>query len=149
MKLGIKRIVGLLLLATMLLGVAQVAVAASDVAGLFVDGLIPICDELLTDIIDSENCITSSASVTGKAGTIYINFDTNKVLFVGDTVYRTYYFLDADSHKLYTAAMCYVLDTADVMDLGVKIYWVSDGETKQVTEADLGKVGAQVATWLQ
>lgn len=149
MKLGIKKIVGLLLLATMLLGVAQVAVADYNLGGEFMDGLIPICDELLEEIIDSENYIKSSEFVTGKAGTIYINFDTNKVLFVGDTVYRTYYFLDADSHKLYTAAMCYVLDTANVMNLGVKIYWVSDGETKQVTEEDLSKVGAQVATWLQ
>lgn len=150
MKSVIKKVVSFLLFATVLMGTTLSAMAATSTAGIAVDALNPLLDEFLSETFDTGTFNISTEELIGKAGTIYFNFDKDKILIVGDTTYRTYEFTDEMVFKVSVASICAVIDmNDDFLDLGVKLYWVQNNETKQITADELSQVGAQMATMLQ
>ncbi len=149
MKLVNKRIICSLLLATILLGIAQTAVAATSAAGIAIDAFNPALDEFLSETLDAGTFNISTEEFIGKKGTIYFNFDKEKMLMVGDTTYRTYEFTDKLPFLAAIYTVCMVFDMNEgLLDLGVKLYWVNNNEAKQITKDELSQISAQMATML-
>lgn len=153
MKLVFKKMLFSLLLATMLMGIVQSAVADTSLAGMAIDAIIPACEELLTgllEVFDANDFKISTEEFIGKKGTIYFNFDKNKVLMSGEEKYRTYEFTDEDYFELFVACTCAAIDMNDeLLDLGVKLYWVKNNETELLGADEISQVGALLATMLQ
>lgn len=149
MKSVIKKALCSLLLATVLMGVIQSATADTSVAGKVLDKLNPLLDEYFTDAFDGEDINISTEEFMGKKGTAYFNFDKKKISIAGENTYRTYEFMDENVFVFSVGSICMIIDMYDgFLDLGGKLYWVQNNETKLISADELSQVGAQMATML-
>ena len=145
----VKKAMSILLIVTIMLG-GQSALAATNKAGQAIDLMIPTLDEMLTDtfsmLFDVKDVTISKDEFLGKKGTIYFNFDKEKVLSLGESTYRTYEFTDETFLKMFVATICTVVDMHNVMDYGVKLYWVNNNKTELLSADEISQIGAQMAT---
>ena len=150
MKFVVKRMLCLMLLITIMMSIVQSAVAATTKAGAAIDLMNPTFDELLTEtfaiLFDVEDVTISKEEFLGKKGTIYFNFDKEKVLSAGESTYRTYEFKDETFFKMFVATICTAVDMHDVLDYGVKLYWVNNNKTELLSADEISQIGAQMAT---
>lgn len=145
----VKKAMSILLIVTIMLG-GQSALAATNKAGQAIDLMIPTLDEMLTDtfsmLFDVKDVTISKDEFLGKKGTIYFNFDKEKVLSLGESTYRTYEFTDETFLKMFVATICTVVDMYNLMDYGVKLYWVNNNKTELLSADEISQIGAQMAT---
>lgn len=145
----VKKGMCILLIVTMMLG-AQSALAATNKAGQAIDLMTPTFDEMLTEtfsiLFDIKDVTISKDEFLGKKGTIYFNFDKEKVLSLGESTYRTYEFKDENFFKMFVATICTAVDMHNIMDYGVKLYWVNNNKTELLSADEISQIGAQMAT---
>lgn len=119
---------------------------ASDTAGKIIDILIPGVDDLIEEFAEQDVFSKSSYTILhdsglGKAGTITIDLDDNTIKMIGNEEKRKYTFLDNDDGELgFTLTLGGVILTVnntDLLDYGVKVFLVSDGDTDLLDEDGL------------
>lgn len=151
MKHGLQRLVSGFLMLAILISLTPFAMAA-DKAGMAIDLIIPPTEELLTgtlvNVFDANDLTISKESFIGKSGTIYFNADKSKIMLMGEESQRTYAFTDETFFAMAVATFCFALDTADGLDYGIKVYYVSDSETERLSEDDISDISAMLTSLL-